>query len=82
MRSVSLPKYLYRVVWEEGFGWPDCTHTMRTHRNFDSAQKAAEQVTVIRQWPHHHQLVGIFVTETGWESIQAETLPLPESVET
>lgn len=76
---MSLPTILYRVEWEAGYGWPLCTHRERTHRNYQTARAAGEQVASIRAWPDHHILVGVWMTNTAWTEFDPDVLPQPES---
>lgn len=75
--DITLPKTLYRVVWLEGFGWPECTRRELRQRNYGSARVAAEQVASIRLWPDHHVLVGVWLTNTAWSQFDADMLPQP-----
>jgi hypothetical protein len=74
---VDLPLRLWRVVWEEGYGWPECTRRERTQRTFRSPQSARRQVATIARFPDHHQLIGVYTTRCYWERVDAEHLPEP-----
>jgi hypothetical protein len=63
----SLPPVTYRVVYWEGFGWPECTDRRRAVRRFDTAEDAARLLEEIARLPDHHKLIGVWVSACRWE---------------
>jgi hypothetical protein len=72
---VNLPKTLWRVVFEEGFGWPECSYRLRTKRTYDKAEDAVEMVNTINALPSHHILVGVYRGEVDWTEIDTDRSP-------
>lgn len=66
MGGVQLPPRTWRVVFEEGFGWPECTHRTRTTRRFDNARDVARFLATLARWPDHHRLVGVWESDCRW----------------
>lgn len=60
------PATFWRVEWDEGYGWPDCTHRERTARNFTTVAAAVRQILTLRQWPDHHRLVSVWTGRAEW----------------
>lgn len=78
-RPVELPRHLYRVAWEAGFGWPDVTHRLRKYRNYANAASVARQLAAIYAFPEHHKLVGVYESSPiTWTPVDPATFPLPE----
>jgi hypothetical protein len=74
MTSRRPPDRLYRVEWDEGFGWPDCERRERTSRNFSTLESAARQLRAISALPTHHRLVGTYFGRVEWEELPIETI--------
>lgn len=72
-----LPERLWRVVFDQGFGYPVPYKRERTQRTYSSAEAAARQVAILAEWPRHHRLVGVYTTATAWEEVDPATLPVP-----
>lgn len=69
---------LYRVEFMQGFGMPEVYKREHSKRTYDSAEDAGRMVATIRRWPDHHDLIGVWVTETSWSAVDPESLPVPE----
>lgn len=65
---------MWRVVFEEGYGWPECERRERTTRKFDNARDAGRMVRTIRGLPSHHLLVGVFEARTEWLEVDPDLL--------
>lgn len=63
---VELPDGLWRVVWLEGFGWPECERQELTQRTYTSRDQAAKMLATIERLPSHHRLIGVWRTDTQW----------------
>lgn len=84
-RSMTPPKVLIRVEWQASrtFDEPDTRGPKA--RNFTSARDAARQVAVVRSWPSHLELTGVYRPGPGsgaagvaWEAVDPDELPLHE----
>lgn len=75
--STRLPERLYRVVFDQGYGYPVPYKRERTQRTYATAEQAARQVAIIAEWPQHHRLVGVYTTPCEWESVDLDELPIP-----
>jgi hypothetical protein len=69
--KVELPTELYRVAYLEGFGWPRCERQELKYRNFADVRALGHLLREIERLPTHHQLLGLWRTETTWSPIAA-----------
>ena len=60
------PPSFFRVEWDEGFGWPECTRQERTSRNFTTIAAAVRHILTLRELPSHHRLVSFWIGHTDW----------------
>jgi hypothetical protein len=75
------PATFWRVEWDQGFGWPECTRRERTSRNFTSLDAAVRQILTLLHQPDHHRLVGVWQGRAEWRPISTdERLALIEEV--
>lgn len=78
MGAPDLPRELWRVVFDQGYGWPRCTKRRRTQRTYPTARAAARMVATIERLPSHHRLVAVYRTDTAWEPVERDALPEPD----
>jgi len=80
-RKPDLPNQLFRVVWEEGRGFPECIGHRVTARNFVTADGAGRQLAAIERWPSHHRLIGVWQSSRiEWQPLDADTITRPQEV--
>lgn len=81
-RPVDLPRRLYRVAWEAGFGYPEVTYRLRKYRNYASAASVGRQLAAIAAFPDHHKLIGVYESSPiTWTPVDPATFPLPEETD-
>lgn len=80
-RKPDLPNQFYRVVWEEGRGFPECIGHRITARNFVTADGAGRQLAAIERWPTHHRLIGVWQSSAiEWTELDPDTIPRPQAL--
>lgn len=78
MPGDDLPTRLFRVVFDEGYGFPPPPYKrVRKQRTYADAQRAADMVASLARWPHHHRLVGVWTTKADWQPVDLDQLPPP-----
>jgi hypothetical protein len=68
------PRAFFRIEWLEGFGWPECTRTEHTSRNYTRVEDAARQLAAIRRFPDHHTFIRAWIGRVEWEGLSEGAL--------
>jgi hypothetical protein len=76
-RNPDLPRQFYRVVWAQGFGWPECERREQTARNFRSITGVGQQLAIIERLPSHHELIGVWQSTLDWQRLDPDSIPRP-----
>lgn len=71
---VNLPPRSWRVVFWEGFGWPECERRERSTRRFDNPGDVGRFLEALARWPDHHSVIGVWETACAWVPVDPALL--------
>lgn len=55
---------------------PEVYKREQSKRTYETAEDAGRMVAAIRALPSHHDLIGVWRTNTVWEKVDPDSLPV------
>ena len=71
---MNLPPRTWRLVFWQGFGWPECERRERTTRRFDNPEDLGRFLLALEKFPDHHAVIGVWETDCAWVPVDPALL--------